>query len=156
MNIIASFKLNKQLERALAELERLGIESSSILALPLETKFDREYHYDQENMIFESAPIIGMILMLLGTIYGYVLDWGPIFWAIIGLVSGMCLGFLIDSLRIKRKKNQRRNQNKGDTEVFLMIHCNDNFQALFVKEKLWEHDPVGITIYDGRRKSPEI
>ncbi|NMD69271.1 hypothetical protein HHO41_03150 [Bacillus sp. DNRA2] len=155
MNVIASFKLNKQLERALAELEQLGIGSSSILALPLETKFDRKYHYDKQNMIFESAPIIGMILMLLGTIYGFVLDWGPIFWAIIGLVSGMGLGFLIDSLRIKRK-DYRNNQIKADTEVFLMIHCNDNYQALFVKEKLWEHDPVGVTIYDGSRKSSEI
>lgn len=147
MNVIASFRLNKQLEHAIAELEMLGIERESILALPLETQFERGLYQEKQKILFESAPIIGMILMLLGTIYGYVLEWGPIIWALIGLIIGMGLGFIVDIYRVKRKGKQESIQEGKPTEVFLLINCCDKNQALLIKEKLWEFAPMGVTTF---------
>ncbi|WP_147534265.1 hypothetical protein [Bacillus marasmi] len=147
MNVVASFRITEQFEHAIAELEMIGIESDAILALPLETKIERELLPEKQRMLFESAPIVGMILMLLGTIYGYVLKWGPIIWAIIGLVIGMGIGFFIDYLRVKQKERKGSIRDRATTEVFLLIYCENKAQANIVKEKLWQHSPNGITMY---------
>lgn len=148
MNVVASFKLNKNLEKAIAELEYYGIDRGNILALPLLTMADRQLHIPNNKILFENAPIIGTILMLLGTIYGFILRWGPIFWGLIGLIVGMISGIIIDLYRVKRKKDKQQNDEDGKlTEVFLLVHCSNKEQALFVKEKLWQHLPNGVSTF---------
>ena len=103
MYVVASFGLNKNLERALAELEYFGIIRENILALPLETKFEQKIHDTYKKNLFESAPILGTIFMLFGAIYGFLLHWGPIFWGLIGLGSGLSLGLILDFFRTGKK-----------------------------------------------------
>lgn len=147
MKVIASFKLNKHLERAIAELEHIGIDRTSILALPLTTQAARSMTMSNSKVMFENGPILGAILMLLGTIYGYILAWGPIIWALIGLVSGMVVGIGIDLLRIKRRGPLAADDDSRSTEVFLLVHCLDKEHALYVADRLWKHQPMGVTTF---------
>lgn len=147
MKVVASFKLNKNLERAIAELEHFGIDRKKILALPLVTRDEREMVVPYQKILFETAPILGAIFMLLGTIYGFILFLGPILWGLIGLVLGMICGGTIDVLRVKKKRKKENVEDGKLTEVFLLVHCFDKDQALVVKEKLWKHLPMGVSTY---------
>lgn len=147
MNVVASFKLNRNLESAIAELEHFGISRKKILALPLETIAEREMIVSRKKALFETAPIIGTIFMLLGAIYGFILYGGPIIWGLIGLVSGMVVGLMIDLFRVRRNKQNEKYEEGKLPEVFLLVHCYDKDQALYVKEKLWKHSPIGVSSY---------
>ena len=147
MKVVASFQLNKNLERAIAELEHFGIDRKRILALPLVSKAEREMLVPNQKILFETAPILGTIFMLLGTIYGYVLFLGPILWGLFGLILGLITGIIIDVRRVKKKSKKEINEDGKLTEVFLLVHCSDSDQALIVKEKLWKHLPMGVTSF---------
>ena len=79
--------------------------------------------------------------MLLGAIYGYVLEWGPIIWGIIGAVTGLLLGFALKLLLIKKNK---RGTKLITSEIVLMIRCEDD-QWEKVQYILWENSALGIT-----------
>ncbi|MCI3927213.1 hypothetical protein MO973_44280 [Paenibacillus sp. TRM 82003] len=155
MHVVASFKLNKNLEKAIAELEFYGIDRTHILALPLATAAEREMNVPDRKILFESSPIFGTILMLLGTIYGYVLPLGPIIWALIGLVVGMGAGIALDLFRVVRKRKNRRYEDGRTAEVFLWVYCRDREQALSVRDKLWSFLPNGVTMYSSRSEERE-
>jgi hypothetical protein len=147
MKVVASFKLNKNLEKAIAELENFGIDRKRILALPLVSMAEREMNVPNQKILFETAPILGAIFMLLGTIYGFVLFLGPILWGLFGLVLGLITGIIIDLVRVKKRRKKEIYEEGKLTEVFLLVHCFDKDQALFVKEKLWKHLPMGVSTF---------
>ncbi len=150
MYIIASFKYSEELEVAVTEIERLGIVKHNILVLPLEKSYGRaidSMNYSVGRRSFDLAAILGAIFMLLGSIYGFVLSWGPIIWASIGLVFGIFLGFLIDYYYSKYK-GEKKLANEHFTEVFVMTLCKAN-QADQVKTILWEQQALGLCTYTG-------
>jgi hypothetical protein len=147
MNVVASFKLNKNLDSAIAELEHFGIDRNNILALPLVTMAEREMIVPKQKVLFETAPILGTIFMLLGTIYGFILQLGPILFGLFGLLFGMLTGGTIDFVRVKRCKYKNRIGDETLTEVFLLVHCFNREQALLVREKLWKHLPNGVSTF---------
>lgn len=152
MHIIATFKHSKKIEIALADLQNNGLKNSEILALPLDNRasslnlVDSKIQSDREGL-FDIAAILGMILMLFGCIYGFALKWGPIIWALIGLVVGIIIGLSIKFLYIKR--NQKRNvHKKGEqSEIVLIVNC-PNFQEDKVKKILWDNDALGLTTFE--------
>ncbi|UJL46154.1 hypothetical protein KFZ58_17625 [Virgibacillus sp. NKC19-16] len=148
MYVVASFKLNKNLERVIAELEYLDISRKNILALPLAKTVEQETQTSYHQRSFEIMPILGTIIMLFGTIYGFVLQWGPILWGLIGLGIGVLIGGVIDLLRIKRtRKKGIHKQNDTLTEVFLLVHCSNKDQAHQVKGVIWKWSPAGVATY---------
>jgi hypothetical protein len=151
MYVVASFKLNKNLERAFIELEHYGIENEHILALPLESRVDDPNQYDsyKKNKL-ESAPIFGTILMLFGSIYGFVLEWGPIIWGLIGFAVGILLGLSLDAFRIRQKK-KRMVKDATLTEIILLIHCKQE-QSKKVKDILWKWFPVGVATFEANQE----
>ncbi len=90
----------------------------------------------------DGALAMGTVGMVLGTIYGFILTWGPILWALIGLLAGSVLGFILDMMINKRRQEARRVQGKS-TEVVLIINC-DTDQLLLVEDILWQHYPLGV------------
>jgi hypothetical protein len=147
MKVVASFKLNKNLEKAIAELEYFGIDRKRILALPLVSMAEREMKVPNQKILFETAPILGTIFMLLGMIYGFILFLGPILWGLFGLILGLTSGIMIDLFRVKKKRKKEPYEDVKLTEVFLLVHCNNSDQALIVKEKLWKHLPMGVSTF---------
>ncbi|MBU8916039.1 hypothetical protein BGM25_08390 [Bacillus sp. FJAT-29953] len=150
MYIIASFDYSSSLEVALTELMENDISQSDILALPLDKRteaprlFD-SMHYADGTSLVDIAGILGCIFMLLGSIYGFILEWGPIFWALIGLVFGLVSGFLIKWFYIKAKYKRKFNTSK--TEVFLMVYIKDKTKVEKAKEILWQHNAQGLTLF---------
>jgi hypothetical protein len=149
MHIIASFEHSDSLEMVLSKLVRNGIPPESIIAVPLDRRIEEArvfdtIHRSNGKSLMDIAFIWGVIFMLLGTIYGFVLRWGPILWGLIGLISGLLFGFCIDYLLTKRSQRRRRIHIKKTTEVFVSIKCRTRDEMDMVEKLLWEHFALGI------------
>jgi len=145
MYIISAFTFSTHLELAIGYLEKMGIDKDKILALPLDKRDEKRKLFDTINQsdgisLFDVSSILGTLFMLLGGIYGYLLEWGPIIWGLIGLAFGAVLGFIIDIIP-KGKKHSKTKLNDIATEVFLMIQC-ENSQIASVEKILWDNTKV--------------
>ncbi|MDF2789406.1 MAG: rane protein [Neobacillus sp.] len=146
MFVIATFENSIYIELAITALEQQGISKEFILAAPLDKRKEPRNLFDSIHKsdgfsLFDGPAIFGTCLMLLGAIYGYELEWGPILWGIIGAVSGLLLGFLIKMLMLK--KNKRGSKNLS-SEIVLMVRCEDHKWEL-VEKILWDHLALGLT-----------
>lgn len=144
--IVATFEQTVFLEMAITAVERLGITKDNITALPLDKRteprkiFDTIHSADGFSMM-DLAAILGTVFMLLGAIYGFELNWGPILWGIIGAVSGILLGFAIKLMILQKNKIGI----KGITsEVVVMIQCEEALLEK-VEEVLWDHIALGVS-----------
>ncbi|MEA4924685.1 MAG: hypothetical protein VB084_05170 [Syntrophomonadaceae bacterium] len=153
MYLVASFRYCFHTEIAIAKVEELGIKKGQILAVPLEIKgetrniFDTLHHSDGASML-DGGAILGTACMVLGVIYGFVLEWGPIIWGLIGLAGGFLTGFLLDLLFTKFKHSQGR-RNDQDPELFLMVNCEPH-QVEPLKKILWDHMALGVAVLPGK------
>ncbi|MGG7619059.1 hypothetical protein [Bacillus coreaensis] len=146
MFVIATFENSIIIELTITELEQNEITNDKILAVPLDKKMEPGQLFDTIHKadgfsLFDGAAILGTCLMLLGAIYGYVLEWGPIIWGIIGAVSGLLIGFLIKMLLIKRTKSETKSFS---SEIVLMIRCEQH-QWHIVENILWKNGALGIS-----------
>lgn len=144
--VIATFENSLSIELAITELQQNDIPNDKILAAPLDKKTEHRQLFDTIHQadglsLFDLAAIIGTCLMLLGAIYGYILEWGPIIWGIIGAVSGLLIGFLIKMLLIKKNK---RTTKSFSSEIVLMIRC-DNHQWHMIENLLWKNGALGLS-----------
>ncbi|CAG7645787.1 hypothetical protein ACFQI7_26135 [Paenibacillus allorhizosphaerae] len=149
MHVVAAFEYSTSLEMALQKLEQKGIGKENIVAVPLDRRIEESklfdtIHRSDGKSLLDVACIWGVICMLLGTIYGFVLTWGPILWGLIGLVFGLLFGFCIDYLHMKRVKKRSKIYNEKATEVFVTVKCADAKQLQLVEEIFWEHFALGV------------
>jgi hypothetical protein len=141
--VIATFENSIYVELVISALKQKDIDN--IFAAPLTKRnqprqlFDTIHRSDGYNM-FDAAAILGTCFMLLGAVYGYVLEWGPIIWGIIGAVSGLLIGFVIKYFVIKNKNTSTK---KISSEVVIMIRCED-YQWETIEKMLWENTALGI------------
>ncbi|MCM2532204.1 hypothetical protein NDK43_07070 [Neobacillus pocheonensis] len=150
MYVVATFQHSKNIEMSIADIENIGLENNKILVLPLDKRnnktkiFDSIYDSNGQSYV-DLAAILGMVFMLLGAIYGFVLEWGPILWALMGLVLGILLGFFI---RYFYNRSKYHVQVKVDsrTELVVIINCAEH-QEEKVKETLWGHVAFEVAIY---------
>ena len=102
---------------------------------------DTIHHSDGVSLI-DGGAILGTVFMTLGVIYGFIWEWGPINWGLMGLVGGFLLGCLIDYLLTKTRHSKER--RKGQTaEVIIMVDCREE-QVEMVNKTLWGHRALGI------------
>ncbi|MRG86868.1 hypothetical protein [Salinibacillus xinjiangensis] len=147
MHVIASFPFSTNVELALKKLEENGVLKNNIVAIPLKSIkngdhiLDTLYQSDGHGTL-DLGFILGTIFMLLGAIYGFVLTWGPIIWGLIGLISGISLGFIIRYLYIKRK-NKLYLPKEQKTEVILIIRCSEQ-QIPMINQILINHRAIGL------------
>jgi hypothetical protein len=144
--VIATFENSIYIELAITTLEKKGILKEKMFAAPLDKRQEQRklfdsIHYADGVSLFDTGAILGTCLMLLGCIYGFVLDWGPIIWGIIGAVSGITIGIFIKLWIVKKRKGGNA---KITSEIILMVRCDDD-QLEFVENILWEHLALGIT-----------
>ena len=114
-------------------------------ALPILKLFDTIHHSDGVSLI-DLGAVLGAIFMVLGSIYGFVLKWGPIWWALIGAISGFVLGILIKLFTTKKYFKSRYKDPKG-AEVVLIIECSEN-EAEMIRSTLWENHALGVSKLD--------
>ena len=100
MYIISTFDYSVNLEIAITSMQMKGVEKENIFAVPVDKAneklnlIDTIHHSDSVSLI-DLASILGAIFMLFGSIYGFVLKWGPVWWGIIGLAFGFSIGVVI-------------------------------------------------------------
>src|SRR5699024_2387612 len=104
---------------------------------------------------FEITPIAGMVIMLFGTIYGFILHWGPILWGLIGLGVGIIIGSVMDIIRIRVKTKQIHKEKSALTEVFLLVHCLNKEQTEVVKLVVSKWSCNGVAIYKKQTKEED-
>jgi hypothetical protein len=146
MLVIATFENSLFIEMAISALEQKGISKEKIFAAPLDKRTEPRQLFDTIHRadgisLFDAGAILGTCFMLLGSIYGYVLKWGPIIWGIIGMLSGLSIGILIKLWLVKKNKNGNK---KISSEIVLMIRCED-YQWESVQQMLWDNLALGIT-----------
>lgn len=144
--VIATFDNSLFIELTITELEQNDITNERILAAPLDKKEDPPQLFDTIHRadgfsLFDASAILGTCLMLLGAIYGYKFEWGPIIWGIIGAVSGLLLGFLIKMIWIKMHK---KGSKQVSSEIVLMIRC-EKHEWKHVENILWKNGALGLT-----------
>jgi hypothetical protein len=149
MYLVASFNYRLHTEIAIVKMEQLGIQKEQIYAVPLEIRgekrniFDTIHHSDGVSM-FDGGAILGTVFMVLGVIYGFVLEWGPIIWGLLGLIGGFLSGFLLDISFSKLRHSQER-RTERDGELFLIVNCEPD-QVAQVKKTLWDHLALGVAV----------
>lgn len=151
MYVISSFEYSRKLELALSELEVQGLEKSAILAVPLHKRRGRRklldsIHRSDGRSSLDIAAMFGMIGMLLGVIYGFVLYWGPIIWGVAGLGAGLMIGYILDRMKSNKRRSAPSEKNRR-TEVFVMVHCESK-DVPRVEEVLWNHGAFAVGLLD--------
>ncbi|WP_156324612.1 hypothetical protein [Bacillus sp. FJAT-27245] len=143
MHFVSAFQHSAFLELALSDLEQNGISKESIFVATLDKNSpdfpDVRNTHNEAASKYEFAFILGCVFMLLGSIYGFIWEWGPIIWALIGLVFGGALGLVLSFIFLRRKWFKKKTQ----TEVVVIVECDKN-QSELVERVLWEHKALGV------------
>ncbi|MGG1398136.1 hypothetical protein ABE288_10055 [Bacillus salipaludis] len=149
MLVIATYENSIFIELAITELKQNGLSNEKIFAAPLDKRAGKRQLFDTIHRadglsLFDGAAILGTCFMLLGSIYGFILKWGPIIWGIIGAIFGLLLGFLLKLLLVKKGKGGSK---KISSEIVLMVRCEED-QWRTVEKILWENGALGLTKLD--------
>jgi hypothetical protein len=133
--IIASMDHSPFVEMLIHDIEKLGVPSQNIVALPLEN-LDSQIHVIDTihrvdgRSVLDGAMMGGTIFAVLGSIYGFRLHWGPIIWGLLCLVGGFFLGLIIE-LAISKKKVKILASRKS--EVIIEVTCNTSLVDQLIK-----------------------
>jgi hypothetical protein len=152
MYVIASFEYSISLELAIQQAQSIGIPKENILAVPLDKRLEQGKLFDTIHQsdgisLLDVTFVFGSIFMLLGSIYGFILDWGPIFWAMIGLGFGLVLGFILNYFNIQKRRIKTKKDKS--TEVFLMIYYTKD-QSEKIMQIMWSQFALGVSLIEGK------
>jgi hypothetical protein len=150
MYIVSTFEHSKYLELAITAIQMKGIKKENILAVPMDKKVEGRMFFDSIHgadgiSLLDIPALLAAFFGIFGSIYGFVLEWGPLFWGLIGIAIGSVIGFIIKYFTTKKYKN--RNNDLKTTEVVVIIECNEN-QIEMVKDTLWAHYAYGVSKLD--------
>lgn len=129
----------------------IGVDKENILAIPLDKRGDKRslfdsIHYVDGLSLLDVPLILATFFSIFGAIYGFILPWGPVFWGLIGIFSGLCIGFVI-RLMTSLKYTRGRQDNKRATEVVVIVNCGEQ-ELEKVREIFWDHNALGVRKLD--------
>ncbi|MBU9722778.1 hypothetical protein KS407_15280 [Bacillus alkalicola] len=147
MQIFATFEHSNYLELAITELEENGIEN--IVAIPLKNRTEERKLFDNLHQsdgvsFLSKGLILAFLFSTVGASIGFVLEWGPIVWGLIGAGSGIVLGFAIDFFVKKVVKRKQRVLRGKNSEVILIVECEQH-QKSHVESILWNQLALGVS-----------
>lgn len=135
VEIIATFDHSPFVEMAIHDMEKLGVPPQNIVALPLENLDSQAHvidtiHRVDGRSLLDGAMMSATVFAVLGTIYGFVLYWGPVIWGLLGFAGGFLLGFIIE-LIVNKKKLTLFARRKS--EVIIEVTCTASLQDQLIK-----------------------
>ena len=150
MYILSTFDQSNDLELAIKEVQKKGIDRNKILDVSMDKKVNKRRLFDSihssDGLSLLDFPIVlATIFCLIGSIYGFLLTWGPLLWGLIGMVIGFVLGLIIKLIMTKRDDDKVKNSNR--TEVVLLIECQEA-QGEMLKDLLWDFHALGVRKLD--------
>jgi len=146
MYVFATFDHSNYVELAITAVQMKGIAKENILGVSMDKKGEEAKLFDSihssDGLSLLDLPILlATFFCLLGSIYGFLLTWGPVLWGIIGIICGFSLGLIIKLITTKKYDN--RQKSLKSPEVVLVIECKDD-QVEMVKDLLWENYALGV------------
>ena len=146
MYIVSTFDHSNYLELAITAIQMKGIAKENILGVAMDKRGEDRKLFDtihsSDGLSLLDLPIIlATLFCLFGSIYGFLLTWGPVLWGIIGMVVGFSLGLIIKLITTKKYDNRQKKLKA--TEVVLIIECKET-QVEMVKDLLWDHHALGV------------
>lgn len=148
MQIFATFEYSAVLEMVISELEVNGI--TRIYAVPLdlrkkEPRLMDSLHRADGLSFLDKGMVLGFMFATFGASKGFVWEWGPVIWGLIGAVIGILLGIVINwsIYFFKRHKNQMEIKKGKKGDVVLIITCEEG-QVSVVTDILWDHKALGL------------
>lgn len=146
IQFFSTFQHSHYVELAISKLKENEV--VNIYAVPLDNrsidmKLVDTMHGADGTSLVDIALVLAMMGGTIGVSRGFVLDWGPVFWGLIGAASGFAIGFIYDFTKnlIKRKKLRTAKTKIG--EVILIVQCT-NEQSSFVEQTLWGNLALGV------------
>ncbi|AFQ44798.1 hypothetical protein [Desulfosporosinus meridiei] len=146
MYIVSTFDHSTYLELAITAIQMNGVPKENILGVSMEKRDEESKLFDTIHSsdglsLFDLPIILATLFCLFGSIYGFVLTWGPILWGIIGIILGFTAGLIIRL--IIRKDVAGRQKKQRSPEVVLIIECEEH-QLEVVKDLLWQNHALGV------------
>lgn len=153
MQIFSTFEHSSYLELAITSLNTVGVKKDHILAVPLNSRVEERRLFDTLHRadgisLFDKGAAIGTAFSVIGASVGFILDWGPIFWGLIGAALGFLVGFIIDYIIFKVVHKRKRVVKGKHSEVILVIEC-PNELVENVEKVLWDNLALGVAKVDG-------
>lgn len=148
MQVFSLFENSASIELAISKLEQIGFTNEQIFVVPIDGSkeglnvFDSIHDSDGITVI-DKGMALATAFGVVGTSIGFKLEWGPIFWGLLSALAGFFLGFLIDLLQIKFKKNGKRQEKKMLPLNIVIVEC-DKDQVSNVERILMENKALGI------------
>lgn len=148
MQIYSTFDHSVNLELAISALEMNGIAKEAIFAVPLSKRklerklFDTMHQADGVTLISTGA-VLGTAFAVIGASIGFRLEWGPIYWGLIGTSAGFILGLLIDLFYYKVLKKLDHPVRGNAADVVLIVECEEPLGDK-VEHILWHHFAHGV------------
>ena len=149
MYILSTFD-QSNLQSAIKAVQKKGIANEDILDVSMEKKVkDRKLfdsiHSSDGFSLLDFPIVLATIFCLFGSIYGFLLTWGPLLWGLIGMVIGFTLGLIVKLIMTKIADNKQINSKA--IEVVLLIECKET-QGEMLKDLLWDHHALGVRKLD--------
>ncbi|MCR8633748.1 hypothetical protein [Paenibacillus radicis (ex Xue et al. 2023)] len=159
MLIVSTFEHSVELEQALAVLEKNGIDSSHILAVPMDAFPNKSFAFaseasEQAHKAFEVGMACATACGVLGSTYGFILEWGPLIWGLMAAVGGFGAGFGIYRLYIVPRSQAKRLKASKLPEVTVIIRCT-TAKHLEVCKVLWQYKALTVGSIADQSAQPE-
>jgi hypothetical protein len=149
MLVVASIEHTVEAEILITDIVDLGISKENIMVKalekvpPSEIAGNPEIYYKGTNYsFFDLALAFGTAFSVIGAIYGYVLDWGPIIWGIIGFSIGAILAFFLHRTFNKGSKHIK---DYDTSEVLIFVECEQS-QHRPLKELFMNYRSNGLAV----------
>lgn len=146
VQFFSTFQHSHYVELAISKLKENEVDN--IYAVPLanrsiDMKLLDTMHGTDGTSLVDIGLVLAMMGATIGVSRGFALNWGPVYWGLIGAFSGFAIGFIYDFTKtlIKRKKLSTAKTKMG--EVILIVQCT-NEQSQFVEQTLWGNLALGV------------
>jgi hypothetical protein len=148
LQLFSTFESNAFLEMAISTLEKRGIKSENIFAVPLDNRvadrkiFDTLHRSDGTSLV-DIGMALATAFSVIGASIGFKLSWGPIYWGLISAFIGFMIGFFIRFFTEVVYKKRKRLLKGKHSEIILIVDCVES-QGELVEEILWNHYAIGV------------
>lgn len=146
VQFFSTFRHSHDVELAISRLKEQEI--VDLYAVPLDNRVREMQLVDSMHgtdgiSLVDFGLVLAMMGGTIGVSRGFMLDWGPVYWGLIGAAGGFAVGFVFEIAKnlIQRKKIFAAKPKMG--EIILIVQCT-TAQSPLVERTLWENLALGV------------
>ncbi|MDF2963605.1 MAG: hypothetical protein K0S39_5340 [Paenibacillus sp.] len=160
MLIVCTFEHSVELEQALSVLAENGIHETQILAVPMDSHPNKSFAFaseasEQVHRAFEVGMACATACSVLGTSYGFILEWGPLIWGLTSALGGFGLGYGIYRYFFEPRNQKKRLKASRLPEVTVIIRCAANKYSEICKV-LWRYQALTVGCVPGQPEPESV